>query len=114
MSHVIEPIVCGGLLHSASSTVPHREQPQGVASRQPSERKNPHGSQLAAFAARTRPGRIGYRAFYGALAFWIVVAVLVAARVAFLDPSRIQPTTSLFETKAASTSTTTESASPRN
>jgi hypothetical protein len=103
MSHVIEPIVCGGLLHSASSTVPHREQPQGVASRQPSERKNPH-----------RPGRIGYRAFYGALAFWIVVAVLVAARVAFLDPSAIQPTASLFGTQAASTSTTSESASQKN
>ena len=29
--------------------------------------------------------------WYGALVFWIVVACIIAARVAFLDPSRIQP-----------------------
>jgi hypothetical protein len=28
-----------------------------------------------------------------ALVFWIVVACIIAARVAFLDPSRIQPAT---------------------
>jgi hypothetical protein len=31
--------------------------------------------------------------WYGAALFWIVVACLIAARVAFLDPSRIQPST---------------------
>jgi hypothetical protein len=29
--------------------------------------------------------------WYGAALFWIVVAGLIAARIAFLDPSRIQP-----------------------
>lgn len=29
--------------------------------------------------------------WYGAALFWIVVACLIAARIAFLDPSRIQP-----------------------
>jgi hypothetical protein len=29
--------------------------------------------------------------WYGAALFWIVVACIVAARVAFLDPGRIQP-----------------------
>jgi hypothetical protein len=31
--------------------------------------------------------------WYGAALFWIVVACLIAARVAFLDPARIQPAT---------------------
>jgi hypothetical protein len=31
--------------------------------------------------------------WYGALVFWIVIACIIAARVAFLDPSRIQPAT---------------------
>jgi hypothetical protein len=31
--------------------------------------------------------------WYGAALFWIVVACLIAARIAFLDPSRIQPST---------------------
>ena len=31
--------------------------------------------------------------WYGAALFWIVVICLVAARIAFLDPSRIQPST---------------------
>jgi hypothetical protein len=31
--------------------------------------------------------------WYGALLFWIVVACIIAARVAFLDPSRVQPAT---------------------
>jgi hypothetical protein len=31
--------------------------------------------------------------WYGALIFWIVVACIIAARVAFLDPGRIQPAT---------------------
>ena len=31
--------------------------------------------------------------WYGAALFWIVVTGLIAARIAFLDPSRIQPPT---------------------
>jgi hypothetical protein len=31
--------------------------------------------------------------WYGAALFWIVVAGLIAARIAFLDPNRIQPST---------------------
>jgi hypothetical protein len=31
--------------------------------------------------------------WYGAALFWIVVACLIAARIAFLDPTRIQPST---------------------
>jgi hypothetical protein len=31
--------------------------------------------------------------WYGAALFWIVVACLIAARIAFLDPTRIQPAT---------------------
>jgi hypothetical protein len=29
--------------------------------------------------------------WYGAALFWIVVACIIAARIAFVDPSRIQP-----------------------
>jgi hypothetical protein len=31
--------------------------------------------------------------WYGAALFWIVVICLIAARIAFLDPSRVQPAT---------------------
>ena len=31
--------------------------------------------------------------WYGAALFWIVVICLIAARIAFLDPSRIHPST---------------------
>jgi hypothetical protein len=31
--------------------------------------------------------------WYGAALFWIVVAGLIAARIAFLEPSRVQPST---------------------
>jgi len=31
--------------------------------------------------------------WYGAVLFWIVVACIIAARVVFLDPSRIHPAT---------------------
>ncbi|HEV7876556.1 hypothetical protein [Bradyrhizobium sp.] len=31
--------------------------------------------------------------WYGAALFWIVVACIIAARIAFVDPSRIQPAT---------------------
>jgi hypothetical protein len=33
--------------------------------------------------------------WYGAALFWIVVACIIAARVAFLDPGKIQPATAL-------------------
>ena len=33
--------------------------------------------------------------WYGAALFWVVVASIIAARVAFLDPSKIQPATAL-------------------
>jgi hypothetical protein len=111
MSNHIEPAVVGGLLHAAPClAVPHREQQQGIADGRTSERKTAQESQLASFAANTGAGKMGY----GALAFWVVVAVLIAARVAFLDPSRIQPTSSLFGAKATSAWTTGESSSPRN
>jgi hypothetical protein len=31
--------------------------------------------------------------WYGAALFWIVVACIIAARIAFLDPTKIQPAT---------------------
>jgi hypothetical protein len=49
--------------------------------------------------------------WYGAALFWLVVAGIIAARVAFLDPTKIQPATALsapHSTLAGSTS----SASP--
>jgi hypothetical protein len=39
--------------------------------------------------------------WYGAALFWIVVICLVAARIAFLDPSRIQPVTAQSATHCA-------------
>jgi hypothetical protein len=33
--------------------------------------------------------------WYGAALFWIVVACIIAARIAFLDPTKIQPATAL-------------------
>jgi hypothetical protein len=36
--------------------------------------------------------------WYGALVFWIVVACIIAARVAFLDPSRIHAATATSAT----------------
>jgi hypothetical protein len=39
--------------------------------------------------------------WYGAAVFWIVVAGIIAARIAFLDPSRIQPPTALSATHSA-------------
>jgi hypothetical protein len=43
--------------------------------------------------------------WYGAALFWIVVICLIAARIAFLDPTRIQPST------ASSTQSTVAGAS---
>jgi hypothetical protein len=38
--------------------------------------------------------------WYGALVFWIVVTCIIAARVAFLDPSRIHPATASSATNS--------------
>jgi hypothetical protein len=48
---------------------------------------------LAAWAEKITIGSTNDRLglWYGAALFWIVVACLIAARIAFLDPSRIQP-----------------------
>jgi hypothetical protein len=50
---------------------------------------------LAAWAEKITIGSTGDRRslWYGAALFWIVVACLIAARIAFLDPSRIEPAT---------------------
>ena len=45
--------------------------------------------------------------WYGALAFWIVVACIVAARVAFLDPSTIHPATASSATNSTIAGTST-------
>lgn len=66
--------------------------------------------QLITFASSTDARTMGY----GALAFWIVIAVLVAARIAFLDTSRIQPTSSLLGAKAAPGWTTSETPSRKH
>ena len=104
MSSLYEPTVAGGQLHPAPSLAAlPGEQPQGIS-------ESSQGSQLAAFAATTAAGKLGY----GALAFWIVVAVLLAARIVFLDPSKVEPTSSLFGAKATSTRTTGESPAAKN
>ena len=50
---------------------------------------------LAAWAEKITIGSTNDRRglWYGAALFWIVVACLIAARIAFLDPSRVQPAT---------------------
>lgn len=55
---------------------------------------------LAAWAEKIAIGSTNDKRaiWYGAAVFWIVVACIIAARVAFLDPSRIQPATSLSAT----------------
>jgi hypothetical protein len=52
---------------------------------------------LAAWAEKTTIGSTNDRRglWYGAALFWIVVACIIAARIAFVDPSRIQPATAL-------------------
>jgi|SRR6266850_419583 len=104
MSSLIKPSAYDGQLHPAPSlAAPPREQPQGIS-------ESSQGSQLAAFAATTSAGKLGY----GALAFWIVVAVLLAARIAFLDPSKVEPTSSLLGVKATSAWTNGESPAAKN
>ena len=50
---------------------------------------------LAAWAEKITIGSTNDRRglWYGAALFWIVVAGIIAARIAFLDPHRIQPST---------------------
>ena len=50
---------------------------------------------LAAWAEKITIGSTNDRRglWYGAALFWIVVACIIAARIAFLDPSRSQPAT---------------------
>jgi hypothetical protein len=50
---------------------------------------------LAAWAEKITIGSTKDRRglWYGAALFWIVVACLIAARIAFLDPTRIQSST---------------------
>ena len=97
MRNHIEPAVFGALLHATPSlAAPPLEQQE--TARQ---------SELGALAASTGAGKMSY----GILAFWIVVAVLVAARVAFLDPSKIRSNSSLLATKAPAAWTASESAS---
>jgi hypothetical protein len=47
--------------------------------------------------------------WYGAALFWIVVACIIAARIAFLDPNRVQPSTA---SSAQSTLAGASSAAP--
>jgi hypothetical protein len=95
----IKPAAVRGLPHSAATlAVPHRERPQEVLTRGQPGHRHAQASQLAELAASTRGGKIGY----GVLAFWIIVAGLLAARIAFLDPSKIDSTSSLFGPTAPS------------
>lgn len=71
--------VLSGLREAAPASAPHRD------------------SELAALAGSTDARKLGY----GALAFWIVVAVLVAARIAFLEPGTIKATSALPGTKVS-------------
>jgi hypothetical protein len=50
---------------------------------------------LAAWAEKITIGSTNDRRglWYGAALFWIVVACLITARIAFLDPTRIAPST---------------------
>ena len=42
--------------------------------------------------------------WYGAALFWIVVICLIAARIAYLDPSRVQPSTASVHSTLAGAS----------
>ena len=95
MRNLGKPTAFGGLLHAGPS----------LAAQPPEE--NARESQLAAFAATTGAGKTGY----GILAFWIVVTVLVAARVVFLDPSKIKSNSPLLAAKATSAWNASESPS---
>lgn len=103
----IEPTTFRGLPHSAAAlAVPHSERPQEMPA---SEHRSAQGSQLAELAASTSSGKVAY----GVLAFWIVVAFLLAARIVFLEPSKIESTSSLSGTTASSSSSA-DTASRRN
>jgi hypothetical protein len=61
---------------------------------------------LAAWAEKITIDSRGDRRglWYGAALFWVVVACLIAARIAFLDPSRIQPATATSQSTLAGAS----------
>jgi hypothetical protein len=58
---------------------------------------------LAAWAEKITIGSANDRRglWYGAALFWVVVASIIAARVAFLDPGRIHPVTAPSATHSA-------------
>lgn len=100
---LIEPTAFRGLPHSAATlAVPHSERPQEAVPQRQSGHRETQASQLAELAASTPAGKIGY----GVLAFWIVVAFLLAARIVFLEPSKIESTSSLFGTTVTSNADT--------
>jgi hypothetical protein len=93
MRNLGKPTAFGGPLHSAPAlSAPQSGRQQAVA-------ENKGESQLAAFAATTHAGN---KTGFGVLTFWIVVAVLVAARIAFLDPSKIKSNATPAGANAAS------------
>jgi hypothetical protein len=51
--------------------------------------------------------------WYGAVVFWIVVAGIIAARIAFLDPSRNQPATAQSATHSTLAGTSSASQDKR-
>jgi hypothetical protein len=97
MRNHINPAVFGALLHATPS----------LAALPLEQQETARQSELAALAATTGAGKTRY----GILAFWIVVAILVAARVAFLDPSKIWSNPPLLATKATAAWNASESAS---
>jgi hypothetical protein len=69
-----------------------------LTSSQSSDQAAPHRlmePDLAAWAEKITIGSAKDKRglWYGALVFWIVVACIIAARIAFLDPSGISPAT---------------------
>jgi hypothetical protein len=91
MRNPAKPAV-GPLPSAPSPAASPREHGEESAGRPQPETLNT--SRLAAFSATRDAARIGY----GALAFWVVVAALVAARIAFLEPARIESRSSLSGT----------------
>jgi hypothetical protein len=100
MRNPIKPSFPGGPLSLAPflSVPPHEHGGKFAARRLPETRdvRDREESRRAASGATRDAAKTGY----GVLAFWIVVAALTAARIAFLEPGRIEPTSSLFGTTA--------------
>lgn len=102
MRNSIKPSFVGGPLSLAPllSTPPHEQGAEFAARRRPETRdvQDIKPSRWTASGAAQGATRTGY----GVLAFWIVVAALMAARIVFLEPGRIEPTSSLFGATAQS------------